>query len=135
MSVHFRGVTPMLVVERVEPTLAFFRDRLGFVVVNDDERSAKEESAIVERGAVRLIIEAWATLDADTPESGIAGPFRAAVYVRVDDVEQLVPEVADADVVVPLRHTAYGMHEIAIREPGGNIVVFGSPLAVRRARN
>jgi hypothetical protein len=36
---------------------------------------------------------------------------------------------ADADVVLPLRRTPYGMHEIGVREPGGNIVVFASRLA------
>jgi hypothetical protein len=31
------------------------------------------------------------------------------------------------EVVSPRRTTFYGMHEIAVREPGGNVVVFAQP--------
>jgi len=62
-------------------------------------------------------------------ETEIPGPFRAPVYIMVDNVESVVPSVADADIVLPLRKTTYDFHEIGVREPGGNIVIFASRLA------
>jgi Pyruvate/2-oxoacid:ferredoxin oxidoreductase gamma subunit len=50
------------------------------------------------------------------------------LYIRVSDVAAIVPSVADADVIVPLRKTFYGMHEITVREPGGHAVTFASEL-------
>jgi len=51
----------------------------------------------------------------------------ALLYFTVSDVELIVPAVADAGVIVPLRKTFYGMHEITVREPGGHALTFASP--------
>ena len=58
----------------------------------------------------------------------ISGRGAVGLYVRVSNVELVVPAVADADVIVPLRKTFYGMHEITVREPGGHAVTFASEL-------
>ncbi|MBV9440743.1 MAG: hypothetical protein JOZ24_12185, partial [Candidatus Eremiobacteraeota bacterium] len=50
------------------------------------------------------------------------------LFVKVSNVELVVPEIADADIIVPLRRTFYGMHEITVREPGGHAVTFASEL-------
>jgi uncharacterized glyoxalase superfamily protein PhnB len=50
------------------------------------------------------------------------------LYVTVSNVDLVVPAVADADVIVPLRKTFYGMHEITVREPGGHALTFASEL-------
>jgi catechol 2,3-dioxygenase-like lactoylglutathione lyase family enzyme len=128
MSVHFSAVIPVLIVENVEPTHAFFRDRLGFVVLTQLSHEGRIGLSTLQRDGVRLIVQSDAHRRADTGENDVPGPYKASIYVAVDDVERLVPEVADADVVLPLRRTAAGMHEIGIREPGGNIIVFASRL-------
>ena len=51
-----------------------------------------------------------------------------SLYIEIDDIEAIVPVIADLDVVVPLRKTWYGMHEMSVREPGGNIIGFASKL-------
>lgn len=129
MAVHFRALTPVLIVGAVEPTRAFFVDRLGFAVRTDREHAGQLGFLIVARGSVTIMIQSEASLRADSGESYVAGPYKASLYIDVDDVEAFVPEVADADVVLPLRKTAYGMHEIGVREPGGNIITFASRLA------
>jgi catechol 2,3-dioxygenase-like lactoylglutathione lyase family enzyme len=128
MAVHFSDLTPVLIVDAVEPTRAFFVDRLGFAVQTDLEHDGRLGFSMVARGNVTIMIQSDASLRADAGESYVPGPYKASLYIDIDDVEAFVPEVADADVVLPLRRTAYGMHEIAVREPGGNIVVFASRL-------
>lgn len=126
MPVHYSSLAPVLVVEQVEPTRAFFCDRLGFTATTDIVHDTALGFSIVERGAVRVIIQSDASLRAEAGESSIAGPYKAYLYVDVSDVDELIPQIVDADVVLSLRHTAYGRHEIGIREPGGNVIVFAS---------
>jgi catechol 2,3-dioxygenase-like lactoylglutathione lyase family enzyme len=128
MPVHFAAVTPVLIVADVAPTRSFLHDRLGFSIVTDIEHEGALGFSMLTRDDVTIMVQSDASLRADAGESYVPGPYKASVYVDVDDVEQLVPEVADADVVLPLRRTSYGMHEIGIREPGGNVIVFASKL-------
>jgi hypothetical protein len=40
------------------------------------------------------------------------------------DLDATIEAVAAAPVVFPRRKTFYGMEEICVREPGGNVVTF-----------
>ena len=126
MPAHFRAATPVLIVDAVEPTRTFFVDRLGFSVVHETTHAQRIGRCVVARGDVQFIIRSTAELRADFAESDVAGPYKAAIHIDVDDVGLLVPEVADADVVLAPRKTAAGTHEIGVREPGGNIILFAS---------
>jgi hypothetical protein len=128
MRVHYAAVTPVLIVDKVAPTQKFFCDRLGFIVRAESEHDGAIGFATLQRDDVTLIVQSDAALRADAGESYVPGPYKASLYIEVDDVEALVPEVADADVVQPLARTSRGRHQIAIREPGGNIIVFASRL-------
>jgi catechol 2,3-dioxygenase-like lactoylglutathione lyase family enzyme len=132
MSGEFVGITPVLIVTDVEPTRAFFADRLGFAVLSDVDHAGALGFSMLRRGRVTVMVQSDASLRADAGENYVPGPYKAALYIQVDDVEALVPEVADADIVLPLRRTPYGMHEIGVREPGGNVVVFASRLTSPR---
>jgi hypothetical protein len=129
MSVQFAGITPVLIVDKVEPTRSFFAERLGFAAISEVVHGGSLGFSMLQRGSVTVMIQSEASLREDTGENYVPGPYKAWVYIRVDDVEALVPEIADADVVLSLRRTPYGMHEIGVREPGGNIVIFASRLA------
>lgn len=137
MTTHLRyeSVAPVLIVERVEPTRAFFRDRLGFtqtaVVADGDELGF----VMLEKDGVVVMVQSHASVIADVgPDAARAVNAtvsnRGAVwlFLTVSDVELVVPSIADTDVIVPLRKTFYGMHEIAVREPGGHCVTFASRL-------
>ena len=132
---RYESVAPVLIVERVEPTRDFFRDRLGFtqtaVVMHDDGLGF----AMLEKDGVTVMIQSHAAVVDDVgPDAAramnetISGRGAATLFVVVSDVEMLVPIIADAGVIVPLRKTFYGMHEITVREPGGHAVTFASRL-------
>ena len=129
MPVHYAALTPVLIVDAVEPTRSFFHDRLGFAVVTDIEHDGALGFSVLQSGDVTVMVQSDASLRADAGESYVPGPYKASMYIDVNDVEALVPEIADADIVLPLRRTFYGMHEIGVREPGGNIIIFASRLA------
>jgi catechol 2,3-dioxygenase-like lactoylglutathione lyase family enzyme len=128
MPAHFAAITPVLIVDSVEPTRSFLHDRLGFAVVTDVVHAGALGFSMLQRDNVTIMVQSSASLRADTGDEYVPGPYKAAIYIDVDDVEAIVPEVADADVVLAMRRTPYGMHEIGVREPGGNIIVFASHL-------
>ena len=130
---RYESIAPVLIVERVAPTRDFFRDRLGFaqtaVVADGDELGF----AMLEKDGVVVMVQSHASLLDDVGHDAaravnetISGRGAVVLYVRVSDVDLVVPAIADADVIVPLRKTFYGMHEITVREPGGHAVTFAS---------
>ena len=132
---RYESISPVLIVERVAPTRDFFRDRLGFqqttVIADGDELAF----AILEKDGVELMIQSHASVIEDVgPDAAravnetISGRGAVGLYVTVTDVDLVVPAIADADVIVPLRKTFYGMHEVTVREPGGHAVTFASRL-------
>jgi len=132
---RFESISPVLIVERVAPTRDFFRDRLGFVPTTVIAEGDELRFAILEKDGIEVMIQSHASVVEDVgPDAAravnktIAGRGAVGLYVTVSDVDLVVPAVADADVIVPLRKTAYGMHEITVREPGGHSVTFASRL-------
>jgi uncharacterized glyoxalase superfamily protein PhnB len=134
-SLRYESIAPVLIVERVEPTRDFFRDRLGFtptaVVAHDDGIGF----AMLEKDGVTVMIQSHASVIDDVgPDAArsvteaVSGRGAATLFITVSDVELVVPAISDADVIVPLRKTFYGMHEITVREPGGHALTFASRL-------
>jgi len=67
-----------------------------------------------------------ASVAADLP-SLAEGAHRTVLYIEVGDLNAVEAAVAGAEVVQPRRTTFYGMMEIGVREPGGNVVIFAQP--------
>jgi len=129
----YESVAPVLIVDRVEPTRDFFRDRLGFTQTAVVSHGDAVGFVMLEKDGVTIMVQSHESLmddvghdEARAVNATLSGRGAAAIYVTVSDVETLVPQIADADVIVPLRKTFYGMHEIWIREPGGHAVTFAS---------
>ncbi len=60
---------------------------------------------------------------ADTP---LGGTF---LFIQVGDLDAVEASLEGADFVRPRRTTFYGMDEVVVREPGGNVVIFAMPTA------
>ena len=134
-SLRYEQVSPVLIVERVEPTRDFFRDRLGFTETATVPHGEGLGFAMLERDGVEIMVQSRASVIEDVGHDAArkmdeAYSNRGAVglYIRVSDVDLVIPAVADTDVIVPPRRTFYGAHEITVREPGGHAVTFASVL-------
>jgi uncharacterized glyoxalase superfamily protein PhnB len=119
---HPKRCTPVLIVDRVEPTRDFFHKRLGWPVLMEVPHGETIGFAQVELGPVEIMIQTRASVAEDVNVSN------TTLYIEIDDVEQVVSALEGLEVVVPLRKTWYGMHEISVREPGGNTIGFASKL-------
>ncbi len=120
-----KKLTPVLVVDRVEPCLPFWTGRLGFAVTN--QVPGPDGSLIfasVEAGDVEVMYQTKASVEADLKTSVATGRDAVALFITVEKLDAVEPAVAGAPVVKPRHQTFYGSTEIYVREPGGFIVGF-----------
>jgi uncharacterized glyoxalase superfamily protein PhnB len=127
-SVTIKQLTPVMVVDRVEPCLAFWSDRLGFTVGNQVPGA---DGALVfasaTRDGVEVMYQTRASVVADSPELGQElGGHSVTLFLTVDDIDAVERALAGAPVVKPRHETFYGSTEIYVREPGGNVVGFAA---------
>jgi hypothetical protein len=125
-----KKLTPLLVVDAIEPCLAFWVGKLGFSkgveVPGPDGRSLG--FAIVERGPIELMFQTRASVAVDMPALAME-PLRSTLYLEVEQLAPIRAAIAGLDVVIPERTTFYGAREIGVREPGGHFVTFAERVA------
>jgi len=78
--------------------------------------------AILVRDGAELMLQSRASVLKDEPK--FADQSRAALFVEVDDFEDVKKRLEGYAIAMPERDTFYGMKEIGVFEPGGNTVVF-----------
>lgn len=129
-------ITPILVVDAIEPCLPFWTERLGFEVTVTVPHEDQIGFAILQKGAVELMYQSRATVEADLVASGAPkglGKELAAsmttLFIEVDRLEDVIQALGDTKVVVPRRQTFYGMDEIFVRPPSGTLVGFAARAA------
>ena len=126
MSATFEHLTPVIVVDAVEPCVRFWTDRLGFTLENqvpgDDGALV---FASVKRGAVEIMYQTRASVVAERPEAAAEmGGHATVLFVTVTDLADVERSLAGAPVVKARHKTFYGSEEIYVREPGGAVVGF-----------
>jgi hypothetical protein len=119
--------TPLLRVERVEPSLPFWVDRLGFQKVTEVMEGNALGFVILTKGHVEIMLQSRASLAKDMPVLSVGAMAPAVVYMGVTNLEEIASKLTPSEVIVPRRSTYYGMDEIWAREPGGHVIAFAAP--------
>ncbi len=124
-----RKLTPVLVVEEIEPCLPFWVERLGFKRTVEVPEGTRLGFVILEKDGIEVMYQSRASVEQDVPALA-AGPqgHSVALYVEVSDVGAVERAMQGIKAVVPRRKTFYGMDEIGVREPGGRVVIFAQPV-------
>ena len=121
------SLTPVLLVEAIEPVLAFWVDRLGFKKTVEVPHEDRLGFVILERDAVKVMYQTRASMSADIPPLA-GGPQRGSfLYIDVDDLDAIARALQGITPVIPRRKTFYGAEELIVREPAGNPVTFAKP--------
>lgn len=119
-------LTPVLVVDEVEPCLRFWIDQLGFTAENQvPGEDGKLVFASAKAGDVEVMYQTRASVLGERPEA--AGEFvghSTVLFITVDNLDRIERAVSGAPVVKPRHDTFYGTTELYVREPGGNTVGF-----------
>lgn len=117
--------TPVLIVDAIEPSLAFWQQRLGFERPVEVPHDGKLGFVILANGAVEVMYQTAASVGADAPAHmrDWRGD-KSHLYVEVDDIDAVAAALDGFEIALPRRKTFYGATEIGYREPGGHFVTF-----------
>ncbi len=126
-----KSLTPVLIVDAVEPCVTFWLDRLGWTkdteVPGDD---GKLIFAILKKDGLELMYQTKASVIADSPsqEGDLVGHSTALFFTvpSMADLDAAERALSDAPSVKRRHKTFYGATEFYVREPGGNIIGFAA---------
>ena len=125
-ALTLKQLTPVLIVETVEPCIKFWTDRLGFAVNNQvPDPDGKLIFASVEKGGIEIMYQTRASVISEDPGAArdLTG-HSVALFITVADLDSVEKSLSGAPVVKPRHDTFYGSTEIYVKEPGGNTVGF-----------
>jgi hypothetical protein len=121
--------TPVLYVESIAPSLAFFT-ALGFAKTMEvaevpDNPSTPLGFCALQQGVYEVMLQTHqsAINDADTIDPAHFKNAHSFLFLQTDDLNAVEQALAGHVVLIPRRTTFYGATEIGWREPGGHIVV------------
>ena len=118
-------ITPVLFVERIEPSADFWQQRLGFARTIEVPGEHGLGFAAFSNGSLEVMYQTYASGAEDVAALAAAqrqGP--TFLFVQVADLDAIAAALQGIEVVMPRRTTFYGATEIGYREPGGHIVTF-----------
>lgn len=120
-----KKLTPILYVDAIEPCLPFWVDRLGFTKTVEVPHENAIGFVILARDGLELMYQTWASAAADVAGATTRTTGRsAALYIEVENLDQVERALRGAEVVHPRRKAFYGATEIFVREPGGHVIGF-----------
>ena len=123
---HLKRLSPVLVVDRVEPCIQFWTERFGFAVETVPGPDGRLVLASVKKDDVEVMYQTRESVVADQPGLAEELDGRSIVlFITVEDLDEVERAVAGAPVVKARHKTFYGSTEIYVREPGGHVVGFG----------
>lgn len=119
-------LTPVLVVESVEPCLRFWTERFGFAAENEVPGSGgKLVFASAKKDGIEVMYQTRESVVADsTVDAKDLDGHSIVLFITVEDLDAVERALAGAPVVKPRHKTFYGSTELYVREPGGHTVGF-----------
>ncbi len=126
MPLTFKKLSPVLIVDAIEPCLSFWTERLGFTKIVEVPEGDRLGFVILQRDAVEVMYQSRESVRKDIPPLANT-PAGTALYIGVSDIAAAEKAVKGLEIVVPRRKTFYGAEEIGVREPGGNAVILSQP--------
>jgi uncharacterized glyoxalase superfamily protein PhnB len=120
-----KKLTPVIVVEQIEPCLRFWVDHLGFQKTAEVPDGDKLGFVILVKGNVEVMYQTKASVARDVP--ALANQHlnsSTGLYIEVEKLDPVIEALKGIEFVVPVRKTFYGAREVGVREPGGSLVMF-----------
>lgn len=125
--------TPVLVVERIEPALEFWK-KVGLEKVTEvpegEGAMARLGFAILAGPGIEVMYQTSTSVEADLVAAASdraafrKGPQQATLFVEVASIAEVEKALAGERLVMPFRTTFYGAKELGYSDRAGNVVVF-----------
>jgi uncharacterized glyoxalase superfamily protein PhnB len=123
--VDIKRITPVLYVDKIEPCIPFWVERLGFEKTVEVPDGDSLGFVMLNKGSLEIMYQSFASAEKDAAAIAkeISGG-RTFLYVEVDNFEKVIAAMQGANVVLPKRTTFYGATEIGVKDPAGHMIVF-----------
>jgi hypothetical protein len=132
-SSNIRKATPVLIVDRIEPVVAFWK-KLDLTVATEVPDEAAGDGrlgfVILTSPGVEVMYQTVTSLrddllkSASVKEAFRPGPQQTTLFVEVARLAEIESKLQGERLVMPRRTTFYGTTELGYTDPAGNIVVF-----------
>lgn len=119
-------LTPVLVVEEIEKSLPFWVDRMGFTKTAEVPDGTRLGFVILVRDGAEVMLQTVESVRKDEPKFLPKPGSTSALFIEVDDFEDVRKRLAGYAVAMAERTTFYGMREIGVFEPSGHVAVFAA---------
>ena len=118
-------ITPVLMVEEIEKSLPFWIDRMGLVKTVDVPEGDRLGFVILVRDGAEVMLQSIENVRKDSPQFVPRGDsYNVGLFVEVEDFADVLKRLEGHPTALPERTTFYGMREIGVFDPAGNIVIF-----------
>lgn len=123
MTASIREIVPLLLVDDMTACLAFYRDRLGFQVVQSWEPDGVLSWCRLERDGAALMLQLACEEDGPAAGRGRGVGF----FFNCDDADGLFAELRGKGLDLgPPKLAFYGMNQIFVTDPAGYELCFQS---------
>ncbi len=125
-----RKMTPVLIVERIEPSIELWVDRLGFERTIEVSEGDHLGFAAFAREGVEIMYQTRESVETEVKSADLPKELlpmaanRATLFCEVSDLKAVREKLQGLEILLPYRKTAYGAEELWMKEPGGHIVGF-----------
>jgi uncharacterized glyoxalase superfamily protein PhnB len=123
----YKSMTTNLMVERVDDSVAFYQNILGFsVVASVPNESGKLQFAILSKDGITLMFQEKSNLTEEYPilSTDKVHPS-VTLYIAVDNLDELYQELKERhEILGDLHTTFYGSKEFAIADNSGYVLTF-----------
>jgi hypothetical protein len=125
-----KKLTPVLMVDSIEPCLPLWMDRLGWTKTAEVPDGDKLGFVMLAKDGIELMYQTWSSVEQDLghPVKRATGTS-TGIFIEVTSIDEVEKQIAGMPLAVPRRKTFYGMDEIGVTEAGGHTVVFAQPTA------
>ena len=128
-------ITPILFVDAIEPSLEFWVGRLKFEKIAEVPEGNQLGFVILKKGDSEIMLQTRESMKKDASAASQAMlSMTSCLYIEVDNFAEALDRIQGAEVLVPQRDTFYGMREIFVREPQGQIVGFAARIPQTAAK-
>ena len=115
-------VTPIRIVDHIEPCLPFWCDALGYVKRAEVPHDGALGFVLLENAAGEVMLQTRASVEADLPAVAKRVP-ETVLFVEVTSLAEARDAVRGSEVLLAERTTFYGMREMVVVDPAGTILV------------
>ena len=132
MAIEIRGMSPLLSVFDMPTSLRFYRDTLGFAVVQDSGQGDESGWVMLQAGDSTLMLNTAYDNDdrPDAPDAiNLAAHHDTCIYFGCPDVDSAYEYLREKGIAAdPPENAPYGMKQLYLHDPDGYNICFQWPV-------